>query len=94
MHGVENHLKMQLLLGLKGSPLVGGTINQFCTTLIMNSGAALQVKNFLGNKDVRTINMLGDAKVRAGGKDEVVLVCYRRMFWLIKNIEKVRKVTL
>ena len=29
MHGVENRFKMQLLLGLKGSPLVGATILNF-----------------------------------------------------------------
>ena len=31
MYGVENRFKMQLLLGLKGSPLVGGTITNFVT---------------------------------------------------------------
>ena len=29
MYGVENRFKVQLLLGLKGSPLVGGTIPNF-----------------------------------------------------------------
>ena len=33
----------------------------------------MEVRNFLGNKDTRTIGMLGDAKVMAGGKDELVV---------------------
>ena len=31
MYGVENRFKMQLLLGLKGSPLVGVGITNFVT---------------------------------------------------------------
>ena len=31
MYGVEKRFKMQLFLGLKGSPLVGGTILNFVT---------------------------------------------------------------
>ena len=31
MYGVEKRFKMQLLLGLKGSPLVGATILNFVT---------------------------------------------------------------
>ena len=31
MYGVEKRFKMQLLLGLKGSPLVGGGILNFVT---------------------------------------------------------------
>ena len=39
MYGVEKRFKMQLLLGLKGSPLVGATILNFVTPELKSMNA-------------------------------------------------------
>ena len=43
MYGVEKRFKMQLLLGLKGSPLVGAGILNFVTPDLLDARAELFV---------------------------------------------------
>ena len=53
MYGVEKRFKMQLFLGLKGSPLVGGTILNFVTP------DSILAQDFMGQINSRIEVVLG-----------------------------------
>ena len=62
MYGVENRFKMQLLLGLKGSPLVGVGITNFVTPDLQREGRV--------QRGVGGVREVGEDLPRAGGRGD------------------------